>query len=114
MKKLKRLLANNTILGLIIAFIIICAIIILIVTKGMFGNTKVEIIDFSNLTQSEIVEWFNKEFGNKENLMFSREYSETIQKDKVISQSVMAGETITSEDKVQIVLSNGADPNLEI
>ena len=40
MKKLKRLLANNTILGLIIAFIIICAIIILIVTKGMFGNTN--------------------------------------------------------------------------
>lgn len=114
MKKLKRLLTNNTILGLIIAFVIICAIIILIVTKGMFGNAKVEIIDFSNLTQSEIVEWFNKEFGNKENLTFSREYSETIQKDKVISQSVMAGETITTEDKVQIVLSNGADPDFEI
>lgn len=114
MNKLKRLLANNTILGLIIAFIIICAIIILIVTKGMFGNIEVEVIDFSNLTQSEIVEWFNKEFGSKDNLSFSREYSETVPKDKVISQSIMAGEKITNEDKLQIVLSNGADPDLEI
>lgn len=80
------------------------------------GNTyevskvKVEIIDFSGMSESEILTWCNEK---KLNCNFKREYSSTVAKDGFIKQSVNATEQVTEGSKITVTYSLGKEPTTE-
>ncbi len=113
MSKIKELFKDKLILGLSIGLAIVAAIIIGMLIFRFVLNQNVTAISFSQLTKDEITEWYVSEFHTEEGLKFEYEYSDEIAKDKVISQSVAEGEKINKKDGLTIVLSDGADPEVE-
>ncbi len=113
MSKIKELFKDKLILGLSIGLAIVAAIIIGMLIFRFVLNQNVTAISFSQLTKDEITEWYVSEFHTEEGLKFEYEYSDEIDKDKVISQSVPEGEKINKKDGLTIVLSDGADPEVE-
>lgn len=106
--------------------IVVIVIVCLFVVVGVFGNNseessdtdkfqsntknKVTVVDFSTYTKAEIDEWCN---NNKVNCSVSTEYSDTIQKDSFISQSIEKDKTIYEGDKITIKFSLGKEPTTE-
>lgn len=64
--------------------------------------------DFSNVSINEVVKWANK---NKITLEQTYEYSDSIESDHVISQSIPANTLIKGIKSLEVVVSNG--PNYE-
>ena len=75
------------------------------VSKG-----KVEVIDFSGMSESEILTWCKEKNLNCD---FKREYSDTVAKDGYIKQSVNATEQVTEGSKITITYSLGKEPTTE-
>lgn len=75
-------------------------------------NTQVEvsIIDFSTITRDEVQVWFD---NNKINGTITEEYSDTIEKGNIISQSISAGTTAHEGDSLKVVYSLGKEPTTE-
>lgn len=75
-------------------------------------NTQVEvsIIDFSSITRDEVSVWFD---NNKINGTITEEYSDTIEKGNIISQSISAGTTAHEGDSLKVVYSLGKEPTTE-
>lgn len=75
-------------------------------------NTQVEvsIIDFNTITRDEVQVWFD---NNKINGKITEEYSDTIEKGNLISQSISAGKTAHEGDKINVVYSLGKEPSME-
>ena len=69
----------------------------------------VEVADFSTMTQAEIDSWCNE---NSINCEIKNEYSDTVEKEKFISQSIDAGKTIYESDSITIVKSLGKKPTV--
>ena len=113
MDKIKDLFKDKLILGLAIGLGLILILIIGLFAAKFFMNQSVTAINFSELTKEEITEWYEGKFGSQDGLEFIYEYSEDIEKDKVMSQSVAEGEKIDKETGLSIVLSNGPDPEVE-
>ena len=80
--------------------------------KTVKTNSKVQITisDFSEMSTDEITTWADI---NNININFTEEYSDTVEKDKVISQSTVAGEQIPEGSTIKIVISKGAKPSIE-
>lgn len=74
------------------------------------SKNKVEVIDFSTMSESEILMWCKEK---KLNCNFKREYSETVAKDGFIKQSVNAAEKVTEGSKIYITYSLGKEPTTE-
>lgn len=113
MGKIKDLFKDKLILGLAIGLGLVLILIIGLFAVKFFMNQSVTAINFSELTKEEITEWYEGKFGSQDGLEFIYEYSEDIEKDKVMSQSVAEGEKIDKETGLSIVLSNGPDPEVE-
>lgn len=64
--------------------------------------------DFSNVSINEVVKWANK---NKITLEQTYEYSDSIESDHVISQSIPANTLVKEVKSLEVVVSNG--PNYE-
>lgn len=64
--------------------------------------------DFSNISINEVVKWANK---NKITLEQTYEYSDSIESDHVISQSIPANTLVKEIKSLEVVVSNG--PNYE-
>ncbi len=74
------------------------------------GKTKVTVVDFSTMNQTDIQGWADE---NKVSCKFSDDYSDTIAKGSVVSQSKKAGDTITEGDTIKVVISLGKKPSVE-
>ena len=74
------------------------------------SKVKVEVIDFSGMSESEILTWCKEKNLNCD---FKREYSDTVAKDGYIKQSVNATEQVTEGSKITITYSLGKEPTTE-
>ena len=100
--------------------IVLLILLLLIVGAAVFFGIKifspkevyVNAADFSDYSQGEVVSWAETNGLPQDKIVFTYEYNETIPKDKVIYQSVKVGDPIT--DTLNIVLSNGPDPDREV
>lgn len=71
---------------------------------------KIALIDFSSMSKDEIKEWCNQ---NKITYNFTNEYSEYIEKDGFIRQSIKSGDYVYENEIVTIVYSLGKKPTIE-
>lgn len=74
------------------------------------SKVKVEIIDFSEMQETEILNWCNEK---KLSCNFKREYSDSITNGGFISQSVNATEQVDEGCKITIIYSLGKEPTAE-
>lgn len=75
---------------------------------------KIEIPDFLNKTKLEVETWMFDNDLTEERVTLTYEYNETIEKDSVVSQSIVAGEKLKKDELLSITLSNGFDPELVV
>lgn len=73
-------------------------------------NVEVTVPDFGSMTKDETKVWFD---NNKINGTLSEEYSSSIKKDSLISQSISANTVIHEGDSLTIVYSLGKEPTSE-
>ena len=73
------------------------------------NKVKVEVIDFSGMSESEILTWCKDKNLNCD---FKREYSDTVAKDGYIKQSVNATEQVTEGSKITVTYSLGKEPTV--
>jgi hypothetical protein len=74
------------------------------------NKKEVTIIDFSSMDKTAIQNWADK---NKVVCNFSEDYSDSIAKGSLVSQSSGVGNTINEGDTIKIVLSLGKKPSVE-
>lgn len=70
----------------------------------------VAVVDFSKMDQAAIQSWADK---NKVTCKFSNDYSDSVAKGSVVSQSKTAGETVNEGDTIKVVISLGKKPSVE-
>lgn len=72
-------------------------------------NKKVEVtvVDFSSMERTNVDSWCNEK---KVNCKITEEYSDTVAKGSLVSQSVNANTTIHEGDKINIIYSLGKKP----
>lgn len=73
-------------------------------------ENKVTVVDFTTMTEAEIDSWCDT---NKINCSIKSEYSNSIEKGKLISQSILAEKVIYEGDKLEIIFSLGKEPTQE-
>ncbi len=71
------------------------------------------IVDFIGKTKDEVISWRDENHLSETQVTFSYEYSEDIETDIVLSQSIAADTELNSDDVLDIELSNGPDPDKE-
>ena len=81
--------------------------------NGGAGQKEVSLIDFTGMSRNDVEDWIAENSISADEVTYAYEYSETIAKDIVISQSVPAGQPLDGKI-VTITLSNGVDPQAEI
>lgn len=84
------------------AFVILLAVIVF-----FFLNQKITVIDFTEMTVTDVSSW-----GSKNSIVFAYvfDYSSEIEEDRVIAQSIAPGEKISKNSDMKITLSDGLDP----
>ena len=75
-----------------------------VVTITVAKKGEITVLDFSNMTSSEITNWATE---NKLKIEFDEEYDDTIPEGKVIRSSKLKGDTVEVGDTINIVLSKG-------
>ena len=70
---------------------------------------KIEVIDFSSMNEAQILTWCN---DKNLKCSFKREYSDTVNKDGFVSQSVQANEQVNEKTKITITFSLGKEPTV--
>ncbi len=71
-------------------------------------KTYVSVPDFSAHTKDSIAA--NENFNERFTIIFAEDYSETVKKDSVISQSIEKGASVLSGTKITVVISLGPSP----
>lgn len=103
----------------LIVFIIVCVVIASGAEEKKTSDNnkyeqnkknKVTVVDFSTMTEVEIDTWCE---NNKINCKISRDYSDEVEKDKFINQSVEINKEIYEGDKIIINYSLGKKPTSE-
>ncbi len=102
---------KKTLILYILAGITTVAIISLAALSFFFLKADVIVVDFSEKTVIEIEQWAKE---NKVEVDYEYRFDEEIARGKVISQSVEPQAKIKSKEILYIVISMGADPELEI
>ncbi len=110
-KIFKAIVQDKMILALCALLLVILVVIAGMGIYSLVGNLRIKAEDFSALKEDEVVAWYEDKFGSRDGLTIQREYSEEVELDFVISQDPQAGEVIS--DGLTIVISNGADPEVE-
>ena len=78
--------------------------------KYEVSKVKVEVIDFSEIQENEVLNWCNEK---KLSCNFKKEYSDTIAKGEYIKQSVEATKQVEEGSKITITYSLGKKPTTE-
>ena len=74
------------------------------------SKVKVEVIDFSGMSENEILTWCNEK---KLNCNFEREYSASIAKNEFVKQSVNAKDQVNEGSEIVVTYSLGKEPTTE-
>lgn len=74
------------------------------------AKNEVTLIDFNGKTEAEILTWCKE---NKLNCFIEREYSDTVEKDKYIKQSIASGDNAKEGARVVATFSLGVAPTNE-
>ncbi len=74
------------------------------VSKGVAPAGTITVEDFVKNSYKRVEEWSEK---NKINISKSEVYSDTVEKDIVISQSIAGGKTIKQDETLKVVVSKG-------
>ena len=77
----------------------------IVVSKGKQEDQPVSVPNFSGKNISEVTNWGSK---NKIKIVQREDYSSTVNKDMIISQSVNPGKKITSKESLTVTISKGA------
>lgn len=88
-------------------YILIFIIIILIIYFLFFNKREIKMIDLSSMTLTSIQEYAK---DNKLELDVTKEYSDTVAKDKLISQNIKTGTIIEKNDSLKVIISLGPIP----
>lgn len=73
-------------------------------------RNEVIVIDFSTMSINDITKWCEE---NKVICNIEQEYSDTVAKDKFISQSIIPNKKIHEQDYITITFSLGKEPSME-
>ena len=73
-------------------------------------EAKITVADFSGMDQASIQSWADT---NKVTCKFSEDYSDSVAKGSVVSQSKNAGETVKEGTTIKVVISRGKKPSVE-
>ncbi len=79
-------------------------------TTSAIEQTKITVVDFSQMTEEEIKNWCD---SNKIGFNVTNEYSDTVEKGAFVSQSKEPNSTIYEGDRITIVYSLGKEPSTE-
>ena len=71
-------------------------------------KSYVTVPDFTSHTRDSILT--NENFNERFNIIFTEDYSETVPKDSIISQSIEKGESVLSGTTITVVVSLGTKP----
>lgn len=75
------------------------------ISKGKQEDQSISVPNFNNKNYTDVTNWGSK---NKIKIVKKEEYSSTVNKDVVISQSVNPGKKITSKESLTVTISKGA------
>ena len=105
-KNLKTIILGSTVVVLIVIIGVLAALFI--------WSPGVKVPDFKDKKIEDVQTWITDNKVDEEKYEIIHEFSETIQKDYVISQSIEADQVIKKEEKLTIKISDGKDPNLVV
>ena len=97
--------------------ILLSAVMVLALGACSGGSSKkqdsIKLVDFTGMTKLDVETWINENDIDRERVFYAYDYSETVPEDKIIRQSIPAGQAMGDED-LTITLSRGVDVNAEI
>ena len=102
---------KTSILIRVLIGLLVAAIAAVLILPHFHVEKKVEALDFTLYTEEEISKWAA---GNKIKVNYEYEYSEEAESGTVLSQTPQSGTQLKEGDEITIVLSQGADPDLEV
>ena len=79
----------------------------------MSSSSAVTVENFVGKTKKTVETWRTKNSIDSKQVSYIYEYDEEKDKDTVLKQNMKAGTSFTSDSKLRITLSNGADPDVE-
>lgn len=94
----------------VLLLVVIGAVVVLLMTPAK----AVPVEDFSVKTVAEIQQWASENKIPEDQLVVQYEFSDTVDKDKVISQSIPKEGKLGKEDILTIVVSKGPDPDVTV
>ncbi len=94
----------------ILALITVAAVVVLLTLP----DASVKVDDFSAMTAQQVQQWATENSLDDQQLVIEYEYSDTVEKDHLISQSIAADQNLGREDVLTVVFSNGPDPEAEV
>lgn len=104
---------NKKTIGLIVtAAILFIATIGIAIFYFLVPVKQIEVIDFTSMDKVEVDAWILENELTPEQVVFAYEFNEVTEKDTVLNQSILAGETLKKDDILTITLSDGPDPGL--
>lgn len=111
---MKNFFANKLNIALTAILVVIIGLVayLAISITGFSFSKSVTAIDFTGYSKTQVEQWVSDNKLKDGVYTYTYEYSNEVEKDYVVYQSVKAEEKIT--DALTIIYSNGADPNGEI
>ncbi|MFV0380197.1 MAG: PASTA domain-containing protein [Anaerorhabdus sp.] len=103
---------RGSIIIVVSAVIVFSIALIGLVLSLVSNNKSVEVIDFSNFKEEEVLKWFEDNKVDSESYLIEYEYSETIEEGKLISQSIDPKKTLEKDSVLTLFFSKGYDPKL--
>ena len=94
----------------VLAIATIAAVVVLLTLPGK----AIQVEDFSGKTVEEIKKWATENKLGDSQLVVEYEYSDTIDKDKLISQSIASEQKLNKDSVLTVVFSKGPDPDVEV
>lgn len=92
--------------AILLGFFLLCVFIYLV-----FLRPTIEVPDFVGKNISEVTTWVTQNQITKTGIATTQEYNFEYDKDVVVSQSIEPGKFVKKDVKLNLVVSNGADPN---
>lgn len=111
-EKISKLFKNKKMVYLIASSLVLVVLCLIVTFLVIFNTPKVKAIDFSKLKKEEILQWVEKANIDKSKIELKFDYSDTVLKDNLISQSVMPNNYINN--KLILIISEGPNPDREV
>ena len=94
----------------VLAIATIAAVVVLLTLPGK----AIQVEDFSGKTVEEIKQWATEKKLADSQLVIDYEFSDTVEKDKLISQSIASEQKLNKDSVLTVVFSKGPDPDVEV